>query len=123
MKMISLMIDGTTVAGLIAAMIVFFCGCTHSGQIVRFEQRSNVGISSMDIGEYTIPIVSISTGPSLTVYQREGQACVAKISGFASTTNTTSALGIYSSSENKSMEFKGVVITNCETNSVGVKVP
>ena len=31
MKMISLMIDGTAIAGLIAAMIVFFTGCTHSG--------------------------------------------------------------------------------------------
>lgn len=77
----------------------------------------------MDIGEYTIPIISLSMGPSFTVFQREGQACMTKISGFASTTNTTSVLGIYTSTENKTMEFKNVVITNCETNNVGVKVP
>ena len=118
--MIKRIVLGAFFGALVALCLV---GCTHSGQIVRFEQRSNVGISSMDVGEYTIPIISISTGPSFTVYQREGQACVTKISGFATTTNTTSALGIYSSSENKSMEFKGVVITNCETNNVGVKVP
>lgn len=57
---------------IIAFALALVGGCTHSGQMVRFEQRSNVGISSMDIGEYTIPIISISTGPSLTVYQREG---------------------------------------------------
>ena len=103
------------------AFALLCCGCTNSGQIVRFEQRSNVGISQMDIAEYSIPIISISTGPSFTVYQREGQACMTKISGFASTTNTTSALGLYNSSENKYMEFKGVVITNFETNSICVK--
>lgn len=92
------------------------CGCTHSGQIVRFEQRSNVGISTVEIADYTIPVISISSGPSFTVYQREGQPCLTKISGFATTTNTTSALGIYNSSENKSMQFKDVVITNCHTN-------
>ena len=27
------------------AFALLCCGCTNSGQIVRFEQRSNVGIS------------------------------------------------------------------------------
>ena len=91
-------------------------GC-HSGNVVRFEQRSNAGISSMEIGEYTIPIISISTGPSLSVFQSKDTPCYVNIVGCATTTNTTSALGIYKSTEEKHILFDGVFKTS-STNEI-----
>lgn len=97
-------------------LTMFAVGC-HSGNVVRFEQRSNAGISSMEIGEYTIPIISISTGPSLSVFQSKDTPCYVKIIGCATTTNTTSALGIYKSTEEKHISFDGVFKTS-STNEI-----
>lgn len=97
-------------------LTMFAVGC-HSGNVVRFEQRSNAGISSMEIGEYTIPIISISTGPSLSVFQSKDTPCYVNIVGYATTTNTTSALGIYKSTEEKRIFFDGVFKTS-STNEI-----
>lgn len=92
------------------------CGCTHAGNVVRLEQRSAAGITSLTLMDYTIPVVSVTTGPSLCIWQtREADASM-KFKAFCTTTNETSALGIYESREQKQMSFDGVVFSS--TNAV-----
>lgn len=119
MKTLSLMFDSTTVAGLIAAIIVLLTGCTHTGNVVRFEQRSVAGITSITFGEYVLPVVSISSGPSLNVWQTKDADCEIWMKGGACTTNETSALGIYNSKEQKTLHFEGTF--NVQTNKVEAK--
>lgn len=96
-------------------------GCTHTGNIVRLEQRSAAGITSVAIMDYTIPVVSITSGPSLYIWQTRESAASVAIEGICSTTNDTSALGIYQSAESKRMEFNASV--SASTNSVSAKNP
>lgn len=96
-----------------------FCGCTHTGNVVRFEQRSVAGITSISFGEYVLPVVSVSSGPSLNVWQTKDNDCRIWMKGTACTTNETSALGIYSSKEQKMLNFEGTF--NVQTNLVELK--
>lgn len=102
-----------------AIVFVCLCGCTHTGNVVRFEQRSVAGITSITFGEYVLPVVSVSSGPSLNVWQTKEADCGIWMKGVACTTNETSALGIYSAKERKRLEFEGTF--NVQTNKVEVK--
>lgn len=104
-----------------AVVFVFLClcGCTNTGNVVRFEQRSVAGITSITFGEYVLPVVSVSSGPSMNVWQTKDADCSIWMKGIACTTNETSALGIYSSKEQKRLEFEGTF--NVQTNKVEVK--
>ena len=89
-----------------------FAGCRNTGNVFRLEQRSVAGITSISFGEYVLPVVSISTGPSVDVWQSKDSPCFMKIEGTACTTNETSALGIYNSKEHKQMNFAGIFISS-----------
>lgn len=101
------------------AIALLCCGCTHTGNVVRFEQRSMAGITSITFGEYVLPVVSIQSGPSLNVWQTKEADCKIWMKGTACTTNETSALGIYQSKEQKTLNFEGTF--NVQTNKVDVK--
>lgn len=94
----------TLVGCLVSALL---SGCSSTSTVVRFEQRKNIGLSSVQIAEYDIPVLSLSEGPSTTV--RQSNDCNSRIffSGTAVTTNETRALGIYHSQEHKSFSFTG----------------
>lgn len=83
-------------------------GCKATGTAVRIEQRRVVGITSAEISEYTIPVISISEGPSVSAYQSRDVPSTVRFGGVAVTTNRTSVLwGMYDSDERKFFRFLG----------------
>ena len=106
---------------LLLALSVFVAvacaGCKSAGTAVRLEQRRIVGVTSAEFGEYTIPVVSLGEGPSVSVYQTKDVPSTVVIAGVAATTNRTDILwGMYESEESKVLDFhgaSGVGCTNC----------
>lgn len=93
--------------GLLA--LAALAGCGSTGAASRFEQRKVVGLTSMQIGEYTIPALTIGEGPSVSTYQSRDVPSYLEFQGVAVTTNTTTALGIYSSEEHKTLQSRGKI--------------
>lgn len=79
---------------LIAAALLF-AGCTNSGVALRFEQRTAAGVTSLTVAEYVIPVVSLGTGPSLSLWQTRNADGRVEFEGQATLTNRTSACGLY----------------------------
>ena len=109
---------------LLSAFIAMACsGCKATGTAVRIEQRRVVGVTSAEISEYTIPVISIGEGPSVSAYQSKDVGSRIQFNGTAATTNRTSILfGIYDSDETKTLTFKGelqVDVTNAVPGAVG----
>ncbi|MCQ2389529.1 MAG: hypothetical protein MJ138_07430 [Kiritimatiellae bacterium] len=92
---------------LIAAAAV--CGCRHTGVRVVASSRSTANLGDVNWDEYKIPVFSLYSGPSMTVWINRDYLAVKKISGRGSVTNAVSALGIYVAAEDKTasveMEF------------------
>ena len=107
---------GACIAFLVLFVALCSTGCKATGTAVRIEQRRVVGITSAEIAEYTIPVISIGEGPSVSAYQSKDAPSSVEIKGTATTTNRTSVLwGMYDSDETKTLEFKGkfrVSVTN-----------
>ncbi len=86
-----------------------FCGCRNTGVRVVASSRSTVNLGDVNWDEYKIPVFSIYSGPSMTVWINREYLAVSKIKGNGSVTNTVSALGVYVSNEDKTasveMEF------------------
>lgn len=118
MKLANLFLDAS-LAFLALFLLACQIGCTHAGNVIRFEQRSVAGITSITFGEYVLPVVSISSGPSMNLWQTKDADCMIWMKGMACTTNETSALGIYDSKEQKMLNFEGTF--NVQTNKVDVK--
>lgn len=104
----------------LSAFIAIACaGCKSTGTAVRIEQRRIVGITSADFGEYTIPVISLGEGPSVSAYQSKDVPSNVGIRGTATTTNRTSILwGMYDSDEVKVLDFQGEFGVG-RTNEVG----
>ena len=100
--------------------LLLFAGCTNSGVVLRFEQRTQAGVTSLTVAEYVIPVVSVGTGPSLSLWQTRNADGRIEFEGRAALTNRTSACGLYESEEAKSMAFRGVSEI-CPTNGLPVK--
>lgn len=107
-------------AAFLVVFLALFCGCS-TGTSARFEQRKAVGITTTSLGEWTVPVLALSEGPSATLFQSKDAGSVAVISGCAVTTNHTTALGIYECNEVKLFQFKGK-FTVMPTNSVPDKL-
>ena len=83
-------------------------GCRNAGTAVRIEQRRVVGVTSTEIADMTVPIISIGEGPSVSAYQSKDAGSSVFVSGRAVTTNRTNVLwGMYDSDESKSLDFRG----------------
>ncbi|MCQ2299890.1 MAG: hypothetical protein MJZ81_07200 [Bacteroidales bacterium] len=105
-----------SLASLSACLVFLASGCGSTGSTFRFEQRKNIGMTSVQVGGYDIPVLSISEGPSATAFQSRDAFCFTAFEGVATTTNRTSALGIYLGEESKALRFNGVFVT-CPTNA------
>lgn len=93
---------------IVLAVALSFAGCKNTGTAVRIEQRRVVGITSAEIAEYTIPVISIGEGPSVSAYQSRDVPSRVNVSGCAVTTNRTNILwGMYDSEETKRLDFGG----------------
>lgn len=93
----------------LSAFVALACaGCKSAGTAVRIEQRRVVGVTSAQIAEYTIPVISIGEGPSVSTYQCKETGSLVTVKGCAATTNETSVLwGMYESRERKALDFDG----------------
>lgn len=89
---------------------LMFCGCANRGCKVTVSSASVTSIGDINWEEYKIPILSVYTGPRLTVWVNKDYLALSKVKGNGSVTNDTSALGIYTDHAGKSasveMEFK-----------------
>lgn len=94
---------------LIALIAAAVCGCRHTGVRVVASSRSTTNLGDVNWDEYKIPVFSLYSGPSMTVWINRDYLAVKKISGRGSVTNSVSALGVYVSNEDKTasveMEF------------------
>lgn len=99
---------GACIVFLVLFVALCSTGCKSTGTAVRIEQRRIVGITSAEIAEYTIPVISIGEGPSVSAYQSKDVPSSVEVNGTAVTTNRTSVLwGMYDSDETKTLEFNG----------------
>lgn len=86
-------------------VVVFFYGC-KTGVSVSLKDSSGINVGSITFEESTWPIVSYRTGPDYRFWVREKSPGIITVDGFASLTNSTSALGIYQSDEGKAITIK-----------------
>ena len=90
-------------------------GCTSTPTGVRVVSSSATATNIGDINwdEYKIPVFSVYTGPKTTIWINRDYIALSKVMACGCMTNDTSALGIYSSREQKQtrveLEFASIV--------------
>lgn len=79
------------------------CGCANTPTGVRIVASSATATNLGDINwdEYKIPVFSIYTGPKTTIWINRDYVWLKRVTAEGVVTNDTSALGIYSSKEQK----------------------
>lgn len=84
-------------AGAIAAIcaLALCTGCANRGIKVVASTASATNIGDVNWEEYKIPVFSIISGPRTTVWVNKDYLALRKVHAGGSTTNETSALGIY----------------------------
>ena len=87
----------------ILAIGALFSGCSSTPTGVRVVASSATATNLGDINwdEYKIPVFSIYTGPKTTIWINRDYLALSKVTAGGSVTNDTSALGVYSSREQK----------------------
>ena len=83
--------------GAIAAVcaLALLAGCANRGIKVVASTASATNIGDVNWEEYKIPVFSIISGPRTTVWVNKDYLALRKVHAGGSTTNETSALGIY----------------------------
>lgn len=78
-------------------------GCSSTPTGVRVVASSATATNLGDIAwdEYKIPVFSIYTGPKTTIWINRDYLALSKVTACGCVTNDTSALGVYSSREQK----------------------
>ena len=88
---------------LLAACAALLAGCSSTPTGVRVVASSATATNIGDIAwdEYKIPVFSVYTGPKTTIWINRDYIALSKVMACGCVTNDTSALGIYSSREQK----------------------
>ena len=90
-------------------------GCSSTPTGVRVVASSATATNLGDIAwdEYKIPVFSIYTGPKTTIWINRDYIALSKVTACGCVTNATSAIGVYSSREQKQtrveLEFASIV--------------
>ena len=91
----------------VLAATVLLCaavtGCSSTPTGVRVVASSATATNLGDIAwdEYKIPVFSVCTGPKTTIWINRDYIALSKVMACGCVTNDTSALGVYSSREQK----------------------
>ena len=87
----------------IIAIGALFSGCSSTPTGVRVVASSATATNLGDINwdEYKIPVLSVYTGPKTTIWINRDYIALSKVMACGCVTNDTSALGVYSSREQK----------------------
>lgn len=94
----------------IGAALVITAGCGTSTTIVLTDS-TGVHVGTFEVADTPIPAVSYSTGPRFAAMTRKGSINGLYVSGSASITNETHALGIYDSYEVKNLRVDAIAHT------------
>ncbi len=107
----------------LAVSLTFLCGCANTPTGVRVVASSATATNLGDINwdEYKIPVFSIYTGPKTTIWINRDYIALKSVTAGGCVTNDTSALGIYSSKEQKQtrveLEFASIATPPVSTNA------
>ena len=87
----------------IIAIGALFSGCSSTPTGVRVVASSATATNLGDINwdEYKIPVFSVYTGPKTTIWVNRDYLALKSVTAGGCVTNDTSALGVYSSREQK----------------------
>lgn len=80
---------------------VFGCSSTSTGVRVVASSATATNLGDIAWDEYKIPVFSIYTGPKTTIWINRDYLALSKVTACGCVTNDTSALGVYSSREQK----------------------
>ena len=101
----------------ILAIGALFSGCSSTPTGVRVVASSATATNLGDINwdEYKIPVFSVYTGPKTTIWINRDYLSLSKVTAVGCVTNDTSALGVYSSREQKQTRVE-MEFSPCATN-------
>ena len=101
----------------ILAIGALFSGCSSTPTGVRVVASSATATNLGDINwdEYKIPVFSVYTGPKTTIWINRDYLALSKVTAVGCVTNDTSALGVYSSREQKQTRVE-LEFSPCATN-------
>ena len=88
---------------ILAACAAILAGCSSTPTGVRVVASSATATNLGDINwdEYKIPVFSVYTGPKTTIWINRDYLALSKVTACGCVTNDASALGVYSSREQK----------------------
>ena len=95
----------------LAGLALSIAGCGTSTTIVLTDS-TGVHVGTFEVADTPIPAVSYSTGPRFVAMTRKGSINGLYVSGSASITNETHALGLYDSYEVKTLRVDAVAHTS-----------
>lgn len=106
----------TFVATILLCMAVSGCSSTPTGVRVVASSATATNLGDIAWDEYKIPVFSVYTGPKTTIWINRDYLALSKVTAGGCVTNDTSALGVYSSREQKEtrveLEFAPIAATN-----------
>ena len=82
-------------------MAVSGCASTPTGVRVVASSATATNLGDINWDEYKIPVFSVYTGPKTTIWINRDYLALSKVTAGGCVTNDTSALGVYSSREQK----------------------
>ena len=88
-------------ATVLLCMAVSGCSSTPTGVRVVASSATATNLGDINWDEYKIPVFSVYTGPKTTIWINRDYLALSKVTAGGCVTNDTSALGIYSSREQK----------------------
>ena len=96
-------------------MAVSGCASTPTGVRVVASSATATNIGDIAWDEYKIPVFSVYTGPKTTIWINRDYLALSKVTAVGCVTNDTSALGVYSSREQKQTRVE-LEFSPCATN-------
>ncbi len=98
------------------AAIIAGCSSTPTGVRVVASSATATNLGDINWDEYKIPVFSVYTGPKTTIWINRDYLALSKVTACGCVTNDTSALGVYSSREQKQTRVE-LEFSPCATNA------
>ena len=92
------------------------CASTPTGVRVVASSATATNLGDINWDEYKIPVFSVYTGPKTTIWINRDYLALSKVTAVGCVTNDTSALGVYSSREQKQTRVE-LEFANIATNA------
>ena len=90
-----------SIAAFLLALCCAGCASTPTGVRIVASSATATNIGDINWDEYKIPVLSIYTGPKTTIWVNRDYIALKRVEAGGCVTNETSALGVYSTREQK----------------------